>query len=90
MMSSLAVVYDETKANKRLPFDINGITDTLMAPPHNLDISKIVHTPVSVLVMMPRAEYVKLNIGTSISHKYQVDVLCKETMLIFKDINGGC
>ena len=86
---SLATVYDETKANKRLPFDIDGIIETLMAPPYNLDLSKLVHTPVSVLVMLPKNEYVKMNIGTFISHKYQVDIICKETMLVIKNINAG-
>ena len=80
-MNNLAVVYDETKVNKRLPFDIEAITDTLLAPPFNLDLNQIGHTPTSVLVMMPRSEYVKLNIGTMISHRYLVDIVCGETML---------
>ena len=87
-MNSLATVYDETKANKRLQFDADGITDTLMAPPCNLDINQIIHTPVSVVVKMDKAEYVKTNIGMIISHKYQVDVICKTDMIIFKDINA--
>ena len=88
-MSDLSTIYDETKANKRLPFDIDGVIETLMAPPYNLDLNNLAHTPVSVLVMLPKSEYVKMNIGSSISHKYQVDIICKETMLIIKDVNAG-
>lgn len=82
-MSNLNQVYDATKCSKKLPFDINGITDALMAEPLNLDISEIIHTPATVVVKRPKDEYIKQKIVETITHMYETEALCKADCLVF-------
>lgn len=83
-MTDLSITYDNTRAAKRRDFDIDEITDVLMAEPINLPIDNIIHTPESIIVKLPRNEYMKRRIGTLILRKYNAITICKDDMLIFQ------
>lgn len=82
-MSNLNQVYDTVKCPKKLPFDIDGITDALMAEPLKLDISEIIHTPATVIVKRPKDEYIKQKIVGTITRMYETEVKCRSDYLVF-------
>ena len=85
-MSELSIAYDRVIPEKRRPFDINDITEALMSEPMNLSIDDIAHTPVAVIVNLPREEYTKRRISTTITRSYDAYTICKDSMLVIKSI----
>jgi hypothetical protein len=83
-MKNLDTIYSEIRPIKKDPFNIDNITDTLMAEPIGVDLNNIVHTPVAVIVNLPREEYTKRNIGMSIMKQYDTTAICRDEMLIFR------
>lgn len=88
-MSNLNQVYDTVKCTKKLPFDIDGITDALMAEPLNLDIGEILHTPSTVIVKRPKDEYIKQKIVGTITRMYSAKVNCRSDYLVFMAAKGN-
>lgn len=82
-MSDLHSVYENTEKTEKLPFSVEGITDTLMSEPLNLNISEIIHTPQSVIVRKSRDDYMNQKIAQVIRDKYDVSVTCRADMLVF-------
>lgn len=85
-MTQLNAKYEVTRAAKKLPFDINSITDTLMESPINAEIDDIVHTPETVVVKMERKTYIEKRVGQIIMNKYCAVASCKDDMIIFRSI----
>ena len=83
-MSELAVTYDNTKITGRKPFNADDIIQTLVSEPMNVDIGCISYTPVAVVLDMPRAEYTRRHLGTNISRKYDVGIICRDDRLVIK------
>lgn len=84
-MNELSETYNNTKVSSKRPFDIDEITESLMSEPLSIDLNQIAHTPVGVMVMMPKEEYMKKRIAPIITRKFEgVHVCCKEDMLILK------
>ena len=83
-MSELSIAYNKVIPTKKRPFDIDSITETLISEPINLDLNIIAHTPVAVIVNLPREEYTKKRIGTTITRSYDAYTICKDSMLVIK------
>lgn len=83
LMNSLNSVYETTRAQEKRPFDVDAITDVLMAEPLNLDISDIFHTPQTVVVNKSKDEYLNRRIVAIIKDKFDVESVCKADKVIF-------
>lgn len=80
---NLSSHYDVTRVQKKRVFDQDEIIDILISPPMSIDINNIFQTPATLVVNIPRDEYIKKQIGTTISHKFNVNTVCREDMIIF-------
>ena len=85
-MSELSVTYGNTKITGKKLFNPDDIIQTLVSEPMNVDINCISYTPVAVVINMSRAEYTRRHIGTNISRKYDVNIICRDERLV---INGA-
>lgn len=84
-MTQLSAQYEITRATKRLPFDFNAITETLMESPINAEIEDIIHTPETIVLKMEKKTYIEKRVGQIIMTKYNAVATCKEDMIIFRE-----
>lgn len=85
MSENLSVAYEGIRGAKKAPFDIEAITDALMAEPLKLDISEIIHTPLTVIVKKKKDEYMNCRIASEIRGRFNADAICKGDMLVFSE-----
>lgn len=84
-MNSLVKTYDSVKSIEKRPFNIEDITDALMAEPLKIDIGIIIHTPETVSVQMSKHEYTEKRIGQTIMRQFNTTAKCLDDYIVFKE-----
>ena len=80
MTKELEVMYSNTRIKKKRPFDIEAISDYLMA--NGIDVPNIIHTPETVIINLPKNEIIEKGIIRMVTGEFEAKPLWKDNFLV--------